>query len=61
MAAGDDETRRRTPDPERIVWRLREADRMIGQRERVVEVLRHLEVPEATTAGGVSSMGDESV
>jgi putative transposase len=40
--------KRRRHTPEQIVRKLREADRLIGEQKDLAEVLRHLEVSEAT-------------
>jgi putative transposase len=40
--------KRRRHTPEQIVRKLREADRLLGEEKDIAEVLRHLEVSEAT-------------
>jgi transposase-like protein len=40
--------KRRRHTPEQIVRKLREADRLLGEGKDIGEVLRHLEVSEAT-------------
>lgn len=40
--------KRRHHSPEQIVRKLREADRLLGEGMRLVEVCKHLEVTEAT-------------
>jgi putative transposase len=40
--------KRRRHTPEQIVRKLREADRLFGEEKDIAEVLRHLEVSEAT-------------
>ncbi len=40
--------KRRRHTPEQIVRKLREADRLLGEEKDLAEVLRHLEVSEAT-------------
>jgi putative transposase len=40
--------KRRRHTPEQIVRKLREADRLLGEQKDLAEVLRHLEVSEAT-------------
>jgi transposase-like protein len=40
--------KRRRHTPEQIVRKLREADRLLGEGKDIAEVLRHLEVSEAT-------------
>lgn len=40
--------KRRRHTPEQIVRKLREADRLLGEEKDLAEVLRHLEISEAT-------------
>jgi putative transposase len=40
--------KRRRHTPEQIVRKLREADRLLGEGKDIAEVVRHLEVSEAT-------------
>jgi putative transposase len=40
--------KRRRHTPEQIVRKLREADRLLGEEKDIAEVVRHLEVSEAT-------------
>ncbi len=53
---GQSERRRHTP--EQIIRKLREADRLLGEGQKVPEVAKQLEVSEETfTGGGGSTAG----
>ena len=45
MGEEDDDMKRRHHTPEQIVRKLREADRMLGEGQPMVEVCKHLGVP----------------
>jgi len=44
----EDDMKRRHHTPEQIVRKLREADRLLGEGSKIVEVCKHLEVTEQT-------------
>jgi len=44
----EDNMKRRHHTPEQIVRKLREADRLLGEGSKMVEVCKHLEVTEQT-------------
>jgi putative transposase len=48
MGEGDDGMKGRHDSPERIVRKLREGDRMLGEVRPMVDVCKHLEVTEQT-------------
>ncbi len=48
MGEEDDDMKRRHHTPEQIVRKLREADRMLGEGQPLVEVCDYLEVTEQT-------------
>ena len=49
-AGMEDTMKRRRHTPEQVVRKLREGDRMLNEGKDLVEVLRHLEVPESSWA-----------
>ncbi len=44
--------KRRRHTPEQIVWKLREADRLLGEGQELPGLVKLLEVSEATHHGG---------
>ena len=49
--------KRRRHTPEQVVRKLREADRLLGEGQKLLEVLKCLEVSEARVTGGRRSSG----